>query len=272
MRHRQILRDDSIGRDVDDDSAFVPAFAPAVDHIAAADGRDVFRPAVLHRHAVQMATVLRREPADEAGLPQRLEAVHGIGTGQAGIFGVDEHDAVVAVDGDLVDVEVAGGLGIARHIEPVELLVGHLARAKHILQAPDLRDRRHVNALLVDAQPHGPDEIALVHGQPAVGQDADQHQLSGLIGGQGEADAVDRQPIDQTARGADIGRFRLRLGGRHGAGIALTRLGGGAGPLARGGVAGFLGLTGRWWFGARRQRGTSEDRNSDWRSLAHYQR
>ena len=109
-----------------------------------------------------MATVLRREPADEAGLPQRLEAVHGIGAGEAGIFGVDEHDAVVAINGDLVDVEVAGGLGIARHKKPVELLVGHLARAKHVLQAPDLRDRRHVNALLVDAQPHGPDEIALV--------------------------------------------------------------------------------------------------------------
>jgi hypothetical protein len=43
-----------------------------------------------------MASVLRRELADEVRLPQRFEAVHGVEGGKAGVFGIDEHHAIIA--------------------------------------------------------------------------------------------------------------------------------------------------------------------------------
>lgn len=62
--------------------------------------------------------------------------MHGIERGEAGIFRVDEDEAVVTVDGNLVNVEVPGGVGGARHIEPVELLVRDLAALEHVVEAP----------------------------------------------------------------------------------------------------------------------------------------
>src|SRR5262245_23695443 len=61
VRHGEILGDNAVGIDIDEDTALVPPLAPAIDQVAARYCRDVFRPALLHGEAVQMATVLRRK-------------------------------------------------------------------------------------------------------------------------------------------------------------------------------------------------------------------
>jgi hypothetical protein len=138
--------------------------------------------------------------------------------------GVDEHHAPGAVDGELVDVEIAGDLAVARHVQPVEMLVGALGAHQDVFQAPDLVDRRHIDPIAVAPQPHGAGEIALMHRETAIGQHADEEQLAGLIRGERQADAVHQQPVDQPARAADVGRGvahgrrRRHRGGGWGAG------------------------------------------------------
>jgi hypothetical protein len=97
-----------------------------------------------------MAAVLGRKLRDEARLPQRLEAVHRVERGKARIFGVDEDEPVLPVDGELVGVDVAGGLRHARHVEPLVvegLMVGELALTEHVLEPPDLGDGGEIEAL-----------------------------------------------------------------------------------------------------------------------------
>ena len=92
-----------------------------------------------------MAAILRRELGDEARLPQRLERVHRVERGEAGIFGVDEDEPVFPVDGELMRIDVARSVGRARDVEPLvmqRLLVGELTRPKNVLEPPDLGDRR----------------------------------------------------------------------------------------------------------------------------------
>src|SRR4029450_6099035 len=55
----------------------------------------------------------------------------------------------------------------------------------------------------------GAHEIALKYRKPAVEQRADQHQLSGLVGGENEAQAVGGQKVDEAARGRDGGLLLL---------------------------------------------------------------
>lgn len=116
-----------------------------------------------------MAAVFRRELGDEAGLPQRLEAMHGVEGGKAGIFGIDEDDAVIAVDGNLMNVEVACGLGIAWHIQPIELLVSHLSLLEDVLQTPNLGNCRKIDALGARTQSHRTHEVALINRESTSG-------------------------------------------------------------------------------------------------------
>lgn len=60
-----------------------------------------------------MAAILGRQTRDEGRLPERLEAVEDIERRKAAIFGVDEEDAPLGIDTDLVDIDIAGGLGVA---------------------------------------------------------------------------------------------------------------------------------------------------------------
>ena len=61
---------------------------------------------------------------------------------------IDEHDAPVRHDADIVDVEVAGGVGDARYV--VAVGVGAVVLAwQHVLEAPDLEQRRHHEPLRV---------------------------------------------------------------------------------------------------------------------------
>ena len=110
------------------------------------------------------------------------------------------------VRGDLVDVDVAERLRVARHEEGVERLVGGLAGAEDILQPPQLELAGEVEPAGAVSEAHGALEILLVDRHGAVGLRADEEQLAGLVGGEGEAHAVARQPAREPARGREVER------------------------------------------------------------------
>jgi hypothetical protein len=56
----------------------------------------------------------------------------------------------------------------------------------------------------VGAQAHGAVEGALDHGEPSVGLEADQEQLAGLVGGEGEAQPLLGEPGRELARGQKL--------------------------------------------------------------------
>src|SRR5262249_26359189 len=99
--------------------------------------------------------------------------------------------------------------------------------------------------------------------EASFGQSADQHQLSGLIRRERDADAVRGEPVHKTSRGADPGRLcRLLAWCALAACVSLAvgrqSSGGSADP---GFLAGALGLffAGGCRLGRRRQRVTSEN-------------
>ena len=81
---------------------------------------------------------------------------------------VDEHHPAARLDGDVVDVEVAGGVADAGHVEAVVALV-ELAGREHVLEAPELVERAQPQRLAVGPQAHAAVEGALEDGEPAVG-------------------------------------------------------------------------------------------------------
>src|SRR5690606_16307284 len=149
-------------------AAVAAAVAPAVHGIAAAHGGDVSGLAVDHRQTIQVAAVLRRQLADEVRFPDRLEAVRLAQLGEAGILGVDEHHLAVAADSEFVDVEVADGLRVPRHVALVEAPVDHLVWPQHVLEAPQLVQAAQVDALGVADDAHGALEDPLEEGDAAL--------------------------------------------------------------------------------------------------------
>src|SRR5688572_25344294 len=107
MRHRQAFADDLVGQHVDHHAAIVAPVAPTIHGVALAHGSDIAGLAIDHGQAVEVATVFRRELADEVRFPDRLEAVRLAQLGQAGVLRVDEDDLAVLADAKFMDVEVA---------------------------------------------------------------------------------------------------------------------------------------------------------------------
>jgi hypothetical protein len=138
------------------------------------------------------------------------------GLGQAGDQGVDERHLPVGADREVVHVEVAGGPGELRHVEPVVALV-RLAGRERVVEAPELPEGREVELAAVRGQAHGAVEAALEQGQPPVRLQAEQEQLAGLVGGAGERQALLGQPGGELARGHQLegrrGQRRLRQRG-----------------------------------------------------------
>ncbi len=84
-----------------------------------------------------MAAILGGQLAQECRPPERCEA-RAVGQRRnAAELGGDEHGSAVVVDGDVVDVQVAGGVRYLGHIEPVVPLV-KLAAPQKVLETPEL--------------------------------------------------------------------------------------------------------------------------------------
>ena len=155
-----------------------------------------------------MAAVLGRELGDERRLPEHAEGVRGRERRKTREQRVDEHDAPVAHDADVVDVEVARGVGDARD----EVAVGRIRRlvgTEHVLEAPDLEQRGDDEPLRVGPQPHGARKVALVEGDALLRVDADEIEPARLVGGEGEADVVAQEPVGEAARAGDVDGLRL---------------------------------------------------------------
>jgi hypothetical protein len=115
-----------------------PVLPPAIDDVGRRADRDQFGFAVLEADAVQVAAVLRHQLGDERRLPYRLERVRHAQRRQAGIRCVGKDDAARRLDAEFVHIDVAGHLGVARHIQAVEPVVGELVWLQRVLQPPHL--------------------------------------------------------------------------------------------------------------------------------------
>jgi hypothetical protein len=154
---------------------------PAIDAVTLADRGDIFRSTIDHCKAVEMTTILRRQLADELGLPDCLEAMGLAELGEAGILGVDEHHLAIAADAKLMDVEIANGLGVARHIALVELTMDDLVRTQDVLEPPQLVQAPEIDALGITNNPHRALEDALEERDASLLVAADQIDAPGLV-------------------------------------------------------------------------------------------
>ena len=82
---------------------------------------------------------------------------------------------------ELMDVERAGELRVARHIAFVEHRVGQLAFAQDVFEPPDLVQPAHVQALAVADDAHRALVNAFVERQPAGLVGAEQVQPPALV-------------------------------------------------------------------------------------------
>src|SRR5262249_21208718 len=135
--------------------------------------------------------------------------------GQAAEQRTDEDDPAVCFDGDVVDVEVAGGVADLGEVESIVAVVQE-AGPQCVLEAPELIQAAHPERLPVAPQAHAAVEGALEDGEPAVGLHADQEEFAGLVSGEGQADALLGEPGGGVARGVDLEPRLLGRGRGHG--------------------------------------------------------
>src|SRR6185312_6286486 len=128
---------------------------------------------------------------------------------QARVLRIDEDHLAILADAQLVDIQVADRLGVARDIALVELVMDHLVRAQHILEAPQLEQAPEIETLRIAHDTHGTREEALEEGHPALLVAADEVKTARLVGRNGQGQLVAGQPAGQSTRTAFLHR-RLR--------------------------------------------------------------
>ena len=113
VRHGESLPHDLAAGDVDQHTAVLFVFSPAVwrirNRMAGHEGGE----SVAHRQAIQVAAVLRAETRDELRPPARHEAMVRVQSTQAREQRVDEPEFCVP-PGQFVDVDVSGDVTFAR--------------------------------------------------------------------------------------------------------------------------------------------------------------
>src|SRR4051812_30727418 len=100
-----------------------------------------------------------------------------------------------------------------RHIERI-MPIRRLARAfERVIEAEDLvmRGEQETAAIGGNANPHATRKRALEHRELAIRPDAEQEELAGLIGGEGQAAARYMQPLHEMARRGECELFGLLL-------------------------------------------------------------
>jgi hypothetical protein len=97
------------------------------------------------------------------------------------------------VDGYVVDIEIAGGVGQLRHIEPIVSLV-EFARPEQVLETPELVERAQPEGLAIGPKAHGAVERALENVESAFGVTPQEEEFARLVGGERQADLLLNQP------------------------------------------------------------------------------
>ena len=193
VRHRQPRGDHAAFRDLQHDAATLAPVAPAVNHVARTDRGGIARATVRQGQAVEVAAILRGQLAQERRPPERSEAGPLRKCGDASEACGDEHRAAGVVDGHVVDIEVAGGVGHLRHIEPIVSLV-EFARPEQVLETPELVERAQPEGLAIGPKAHRAVERALENGEPAFGVTPQEEEFARLVGGERQADLLLSQP------------------------------------------------------------------------------
>ena len=214
--HGEPLGDDGIIADVHHHPAIPAEIAPALHHIRARHRRGVAGMTVAHGQTVEMAAVLRHQGGDEARLPHRREARllrHG---GHQIHAGGDEQQAPIGLAHHVVDVELAGGPGHPRHIQPIGFKPRRprpLGEGVH--QPPDLKTGGEMETAGVGGGPkaHGAVEAALVDRKPPIGPVADEEQLAGAVGGDRQREPPGGEEGAEAAGTGDA-QDRLHAGAR----------------------------------------------------------
>jgi hypothetical protein len=141
MRHGEAGADCLAARNVDDHAAAGPVVPPAVGDVGGRHRGDVGRGAVAHREAVEVAAVLGRKARHKGRPPEGTEAVGLAHRREAGEQRVGEDDSARAVEGDVVDFEVAGEVRHLRHVDGV-VAVLHRCPLRRVDEGGDLVHRR----------------------------------------------------------------------------------------------------------------------------------
>ena len=172
-----------------------------------------------------MTAIFGSQLADEFRFPDRLETVRHAGLAQAAVAGVDEDNLAVFLYAKLVNINIAGGLHIARNIDLVVDLVGSLAGGQHIFHPDDLGQRAKIDAVAITDHAHRLRIDRLMQGQLAVGTMANQIEAPGLIGGEADRDIVAGQKSGETLRKINVDLVCLGgVGGRRfGRGVGIFR-------------------------------------------------
>jgi hypothetical protein len=124
--------------------------------------------------------------------------------------GVDEHRPAASVNCDVVDIEVARGPAQLGHVDAVVALV-RLSGRQRILEPPELVEAAHYEPIRARPEAHAPLERAVEDRQPAIGLQAEQEQLAGLVGGEGEAGFLLGEPRRELPRGGQLKGGGARL-------------------------------------------------------------
>ena len=102
-----------------------------------------------------------------ARAPKRLEGMNGIERREAGIFGVDEDEPVLAVDGALTRIDVASSVGHAWHIAARNTAIAGLRAGPSTFSSRQIWAIAAIWMLCgVAVSPNGAHEVALEHRKP----------------------------------------------------------------------------------------------------------
>ncbi len=159
-----------------------------------------------------MALVAVQHSSDERRQPDRREAVFWRQRRETIESRVDENRPVIAIDADVVQVEIAGEMEGPRDVAGVEDVVDALMGGEHILEPNDLgarRQRQPVRA--VDGYPHRLRQDGLME-MRALGTPPEEIENARLVGRKRDRDVEVRETRDHAVRERIFDRL-VRLGG-----------------------------------------------------------
>ena len=176
------------------------------------DGRHVPRPAVLERQAVQVAAVLGGQARHERRPPQRRGSC-----AVALTVARQENSVLTNTDAAVARRRRRRGRRGRRWCGPRAGRTAGRSRSSTSPGASAFSKRQswYSESTSTASAPSRPQAHAAVEGaledrQPPVGLQADEEELAGLVGGEGEARPLGRQERGEVARGRDLEGGRRR--------------------------------------------------------------
>ena len=214
MRHGQAGGGNAVAGDMQQHATAGARVTPAGRTVGGAAGGGPGGYAINEGHAIEVATVVRRQLADKRRLPGRHKTATRLQGGQATEGGVDKQRLVYAVrvrhQHNFVAVDLAGGEAGHGHIQPVTAVMV-LTVGQQIVQPPHLAAPSHPQAvaigMVLHIQAHGPVKQTLVQLEPVVITPAHKNQAVGAVRGKRKRYIVLAQPGGKRVRGRCAGSW-----------------------------------------------------------------